>query len=815
MRRARVVARRGTTVSIGLRDIQEHIRGMRVIQVIREKLRRRFSGVLDVLDVSVASGVIMAVTALAACTEPASQPSDSTPLTTAALTVPEAPRPEDFAGNASCASCHTEQFSQWSRSTHGRAGGVPGSRTNPVNIIAPFNGAPIRFADATVIPRQRGGVYEFVVQRAGEADTAYRVTGVIGGGHMAGGGTQGFVTDWPDGTVRFLPFDWSKDSRTWFCNTGTRTNEGWQPIRAGMRLAECGDWPPMRILGDEPRFSNCQSCHGSNITVRYDDAAQQWRTQVATYAVSCESCHGPAKRHVQLMQQGSTAADIGLEALATLDKDRSVGTCMGCHALKTRLASGYVPGATLTQFYSVALSQLGDAPFTPDGRTRTFAYQEGHYASDCYRNGGMTCVSCHDPHTQGYRTVDGESITGRVDDRQCTSCHASKREEVQRHTKHAPGSKGSNCVACHMPYEQQHELGRAIRYGRSDHTIAIPRPALDSSLGLVGACKNCHANLSVRQLEQQAAAWWGPIKPHDTAVAGVLAARNESDVATATPLLLQPASRHAMAQVAGLSTWLERFGAPALATVPADLEPRLLQLAGSPDLDVQALALATLHYTRGQQGAVRRALRERLDGAPDAATRDALRRRWATVLGGIGDGARDAGRPDEAIAAYRAALEVTPNAAPLLLNLGLAFAAKGDMANAVSSYRQSLQADPRVPLGEVNLAIALEQGGDPDGARAAYERAIAADPTAALPYLNIGTMLLRAQRAAEARPWLEKALARDPGLATGHFQLALVFVQSGELDRAERSVRRALALDPANGEAVKLLEALREARAGS
>jgi tetratricopeptide (TPR) repeat protein len=752
---------------------------------------------------------------LSACTSTDSSGStDGAPLTTVALSTPSAPTAEAFAGNASCVSCHAEQSKQWSASTHGTAGGVPGSRSNPVAVIAPFNGAPIRFADATVIPRNRGGRYEFVVQRAGEADTAYAVDGVIGGGHMAGGGTQGYVTNWSDGTIRFLPFDWSKSSNTWFCNTGTRTDKGWQPIRATMRLAECGDWPPMRVLGDEPRFSNCQSCHGSNITVAYDAAKQQWKSQVATFAVNCESCHGPAARHVKLMQQGSTSADIGLEALATLDKDRSVGTCMGCHALKTRLENGYVPGAQLTQFYSVALSQLGDKPFTPDGRTRTFAYQEGHYASDCYRNGGMTCTSCHDPHTQGYRTVDGEPIPGRVDDRQCTSCHASKRDNVQQHTKHAPGSKGSNCVSCHMPYEQQHELGRAIKYGRSDHTIAIPRPAIDSSLGLVGSCKSCHTEKSVQQLTQQSAAWWGSIKPHEAAVAGVLAARGESDVSKATPLLLQPRSRHAMAQVAGLAEWLERFAAPRMAQVPASLDDALIELAGSSDLDVRALALATLHYTRGQERRVRRVLTEQLERPADAPTRDALRRRWATVLGGLGDAARESGRYDQAIAAYQAALEVTPAAAPLLLNLGLTHAARGDMASAVSAYRQAVQADPRQPLSEVNLGVALEQGGDVDGARAAYERAIAADPTTALPYLNIGTLLLRAQRAAEARPWLEKALARDPGLATGHFQLALVFVQFGELDRAERSVNRALSLDPTNGEAVKLRDALREARGG-
>jgi tetratricopeptide (TPR) repeat protein len=755
----------------------------------------------------------VALFTIAACGETSSTNigdyASSAPLSTAALDIPASPQPDDFAGSESCASCHAEQSTAWQASTHGNAGGVPRSARNNVNVIAPFNGAPMRFADATVVPRQHGGRYEFVVQRDGESDTSYAVTGVIGGGHMQGGGTQGFVTNWTDGTVRFLPFDWSKDSRTWFCNTGTRTNEGWKPITRSMRLADCGDWPPMRILGDEPRFSNCQSCHGSNITVQFDETARQWRTSIASLAVNCESCHGPAARHVQLMQQGSTSADIGLVALATLSKDESVATCMGCHALKTRLAGGYTPGAKLTQFYSVALSQLGDKPFTPDGRTRTFAYQEGHYASDCYRNGGMTCASCHDPHSQGYRTVTGEPIPGRIDDRQCTSCHASKRENVSRHTNHPTNSAGSNCVSCHMPYEQQHELGRAIKYGRSDHSIAIPRAALDSSLGLVGSCRSCHSNRSVASLEAQTRTWWGTLKPHEPAVAGVFAARGNTDITTATPQLLHPTSRNAMAQVAGLTEWVERFAQPRMANEPPTLDAQLTQMAQSPDLDVQALALATLHFTRGHDRDVRRMLMSHLAKSPQAS---ALRRRWATVLGGLGDAARESGNADKAIAAYQAALEVTPNAAPLLVNLGLSHAARGDMASALSSYRASLQADPSQPLTEVNVGVALEQGGDVEGARGAYERAIALDPTLALPFLNIGTMLLRNERAAEARVWLQKALARDPGLASGHFQLALVFVQTGELAKAEQAVKRSLALDARNGEAVKLLEALREAQ---
>jgi tetratricopeptide (TPR) repeat protein len=751
----------------------------------------------------------------------------TTALTTVALQAP-APPPSaaDFAGAGSCQSCHAAEYATWQRSTHGTAGGVPGRAGNEVRVIAPFDGTPIRFRDAVVIPRQTQGRFSFLVQRDGEADTTYTVDGVIGGGHMNGGGTQGFVTAWPDGTQRFLPFDWSRSARVWFCHTGTRAEQGWRPITRTMRLADCGDWPPSRILGDEPRFSNCQSCHGSGITVGFDSVAKQWRTDVRSLAIDCESCHGPAAKHVRLMRTGPAGADIGLPALGALDKERSLATCMGCHALKTRLAPGYAPGAPLEDYYSRYLSQLGDRPFTPDGRTRTFAYQEGHYASDCYRNGGMTCASCHDPHSQGYRTVDGAPIPGRFDDRQCTSCHASKADDVPAHTKHPVASTGSQCVSCHMPYEQQHELGRAIPYRRSDHSIAIPRPALDASLGLVGACQGCHATLSTASLEAQVTRWWGTLKPHETAVAGVLAARSVSALEAATPLLLHPDSRNPMAQVAGLSEWLERFtgtgrdragrdgtAPPAAAAPDADATARLQALADAPDLDVQALALAALQLARGNDPAVRRLLRERARPAAGD-DRSALRRRWAVTLGGLGDAARTAGDAPRAIAAYQAALDVAPGDPLLLLNLGLARAAQGDLSGAVAAYRESLQRDPRQIMTEVNLGNALEQAGDPVGAVAAYERAIARDPTAALPRLNLGTHYLRADQAAQARPYLEQALARDPGLATGHFQLALALLKEGDLGAAARAVRRSLALDTTNAEARKLDEALREARGG-
>lgn len=290
-----------------------------------------------------------------------------------------------FVGAERCADCHASEFAAWQQSTHGRAGGPPSSS----QVIAAFNGSVIRFANAVVTPRVRDAVYEFVVVQPGESPRVLRVDGVIGGGHIYGGGTQGFVTTVGDGTVRFLPFEWSRQRGAWFCNTNSRSGRGWTPIVATMRLEECGDWPPVRVLGDIPRFANCQSCHASQATVALDTAAHRYRTTYTSLAINCESCHGPGARHVELARSGAIASssDAGLAALGTLDKDASVRVCYQCHAVKDQLREGFRSGDTLSRFYSLKFPLLGDRPLHPDGRIRTFAYQEGHSYSDCYLNG--------------------------------------------------------------------------------------------------------------------------------------------------------------------------------------------------------------------------------------------------------------------------------------------------------------------------------------------------------------------------------------------------------------------------------------------
>jgi tetratricopeptide (TPR) repeat protein len=711
-----------------------------------------------------------------------------------------APAFADFAGAAACAECHAQQHATWRTSTHGRAGGDPGA----VQLLQPFDGTPIRFRDAVVSPRIEAGQFAFVIERAGRVTEKLSVDGVIGGGHMVGGGTQGFVTRTGDGTFRFLPFELARNQEGWFCNTGTRLDSGWLPITREMRLADCGDWPPTRALGEQTRFATCQQCHGSQIDVT-PEPGKPFATRFASLAIDCESCHGPARPHIEAARNGAQGAELRMRSLATLSESESNTVCFSCHALKDAVRPGFLPGADLESYYSLLLPLLSDDPVFADGRIRTFAYQQSHLWSDCYLAGTMTCTDCHEPHGQGYRDVNGRPLAGRFDDGQCTGCHASKAVDITVHTRHAAASEGSRCVACHMPYLQEPDVGTAVRYARSDHTIPVPRPSSDAALGIEVACAQCHRDADTAALERQVSEGWGELKPRRQVVEALVRAGATPDRAALVELLSSDDGAHAAATFLVLGTLL-RDHTTADAGVDGELRAKLEQLAAHAQPDIAAAALATLHLTAGNERNVRRFLVQRLDSLGSAHA--SVRRRWVVLLGFLGDRAREAGRASEAINAYRKALELSPEDPGVLANVGLAHAAARDLPSAIAAYRRSIAADSTRALTWVNLGSALAAIGDQTGAEQAQRSALRMNPAEPLAAFNLGNLYLRSNRAREAAEAYRQAVHADPGLAEAWFNLARALVASGELEGVADALRAGLEFDPDNTSARDFLQQL-------
>jgi len=617
------------------------------------------------------------------------------------------PRFEDFAGSEACARCHQTEFDLWKQSTHGRAGGKPGE----TKIIARFDGQPLRFKDAVVTPAtNHAGDCVFRVQFNDAEPMEIRAEAAVGGGHMQGGGTQSFFTRFADGTMRFLPFDFIRQENIWFVQL--RRDLTWVPVSQDIAVAtDLANWPPHRVLGTATEFSNCQNCHGSQVSLRYDLRNRRYETRYHSLTINCESCHGPGKRHIEIVSRPGfeKQADIGMAPLATLSKDASVKVCFQCHAKKDAIRDDdYLPGANLEDYFSLKLSLLGDSPFLVDGRVRSFDYQGNHLFSDCYLNGSMTCVNCHEPHGQSYRDVFSRKLSGRFDNGQCTGCHASKALAPERHSHHARESTGNQCVSCHMPYLQHQGVGTHLVYSRSDHSIPIPRPVFDQQLGIENACQKCHRDKDLAWQSARVNEWYGEIKPHHPAIASLIKARDETDPLAAARLLLLPDAGHLMAQAAGLGSWIERYLRPDVAP-GAEAIRRLKELATSPDEDIKALALAALHLGGDPSADVSAFLAGQLKSL--GPKEEAVRNRWAIAADTIGSAAAGRGDLTGAIRCLEKSLEVKPDNYVTLSHLALAKLKSGDATAAAARLQQAIELKPYQAVLHFQLAQTYAQQG--------------------------------------------------------------------------------------------------------
>ncbi len=716
---------------------------------------------------------------------------------------------EDFVAAEECAECHRVEYDLWRVSTHGNAGGAP----SEVRVIAPFDGTPIQFKDAVVTPlTTEDGKRIFKVEQQGHPERIFEAAWVVGGGLMAGGGTQGFFTEYPDGTLRFLTFDFIRQEGVWFCQARGWTNERWTPITPDIPLAACSDWPPARVLGSLERYWNCLQCHGSQIEVSFDADAKRYRTRFQTLAINCDSCHGPGRRHVELARADSlgASADIGVEALATFDKDRSLNTCFQCHSVKEEIKPGYLPGKKLQAHFGLKLPLLSNRPLFPDGRIRLFAYQAQHLFSDCYLNGSMTCVDCHDPHSQKYRDVWGEPLRGRFDDGQCLGCHPAKADSLERHTYHEVDSPGSRCVACHMPYLQEPDVGQRLRYSRSDHTIPIPRLGLDRIFGIENACMKCHSDYSFDAMRDTLLEWYGTLKPLKGLVEGVIRAQRAPSRLEAARLELSPGDGYEVLEYTGLAYFFLIQLSPDMPALEAEIVERLKQLTESDDVDIQALALTSLHLARGKDPEIRSFLSKKLGTLGTRGPRDEeIRRRWVWILNFRAEIFRLRGNHREALAIYEKAQEILPGDPMVLRNLGIAYSSLGAYGKAIASLRGSLEVDPVQPLTLVNLAFALTQQGDFSSGLEVYRQAIEMNPYEPNSYLSLGNALLRQGMVEPAVDALERAVALDPSFTEAQFTLGLAYVEQHSYDEALAALNRGLEFDPTGAGAQPLIDALR------
>jgi tetratricopeptide (TPR) repeat protein/serine/threonine protein kinase len=150
----------------------------------------------------------------------------------------------------------------------------------------------------------------------------------------------------------------------------------------------------------------------------------------------------------------------------------------------------------------------------------------------------------------------------------------------------------------------------------------------------------------------------------------------------------------------------------------------------------------------------------------------------------------------EAVAYYRVARALRPDSPGVVMNLGAALEAKGDLSEAIIAFQKAITLKPSYAEAHYNLGNALDAKGNLPGAIAAYRKAIALKPSFAEAHCNLGMALYSKGDLSGAGAALRRALAVKPDLAIAHNGRGLTREAKGDLPGAIAAYRQAAALKP-------------------
>lgn len=177
----------------------------------------------------------------------------------------------------------------------------------------------------------------------------------------------------------------------------------------------------------------------------------------------------------------------------------------------------------------------------------------------------------------------------------------------------------------------------------------------------------------------------------------------------------------------------------------------------------------------------------------------------------LGHAARRAGRSDEALDHYCAAVEQEPGSAEANTAYGLMLLQSGRATEAEAPLRKAVEIAPRHPSVRMNLAQWLAHQGAHEAAVEIVESVVADDPGRHWAWERLGELKARLRRFGEAAAHFRRALDLQPNDPSIIFKIAQASFDDGNPVEARRMLSLAAALAPGNAAIQRLDAGLMEA----
>jgi tetratricopeptide (TPR) repeat protein len=167
-----------------------------------------------------------------------------------------------------------------------------------------------------------------------------------------------------------------------------------------------------------------------------------------------------------------------------------------------------------------------------------------------------------------------------------------------------------------------------------------------------------------------------------------------------------------------------------------------------------------------------------------------------------------AGKLDEAEAAYKELIVKEPTVPEVYQNLGYIYSQKKDWAKAEEAYKKALELRPNYPDVAAALARVYADSGQGDKAMELMAKAAGDNPNDARAQFNMGIFQLNAGKSEEAIAAFTKALAADPTMADAYYHLGTLYVGQNKIPDAVQSLEKFLSMNPSNAQNVATAQGL-------
>ena len=692
---------------------------------------------------------------------------------------------KNYVGDQSCKECHASEFKEWQKSHHYMSMLPPNDST----VKGDFNNVTFT-ADGVTSHFYKKGTQFFINTEGDDGKNHdFEVKYIFGFTPL-----QQYLVQFPGGRLQVPRLSWDVNKKKWFNQY------------AGQKIPS-HDW--LHWTGNAQNWNTmCATCHSTNLRKNYDIKTDTYKTSYSIINVSCESCHGGGKAHVDFIngdyKSGEKIKGSYMKLGKSYSQTEQLNTCAPCHARISEISGSHTNSNEIMDNY---IPQIPDTEFYhADGQVDDEDYIYTSFLQSKMFAKGLVCSTCHNPHSTRLKRIGNQT---------CTLCHIPTKYDTPSHTFHPKGSPSSECKNCHMPGKLY--MGNDLRH---DHSFRVPRPDLSVKYGTPNACSNCHKYKSEKVLADAIIKWYGPKRKFhfaDDLIPGSrLDANSEKHLTNLidnkfVPKIIKATATFYLGSIptpSSLNTILAR-----LTSKEAQIRYRALRSLAS--FPIQSWQEAVGPLLSDKVRAVRIAAADLYITVPAEQIPSQYAKAFSSAKVELEKSLRyqtDFSTGNVMLADYYMKLQDYANAEKFylrglkkdsnmnyaLLNLSAAYNSQGKNAQALKALELAVKNDAKNERIFYNMALLYNEMNNRPEAEKAFAKAVELKSMNPRVYYNYGLLLNQNNKTKQAETILLKGITLNPSEPELYYALTFVYIQSNNRGKAQQAASKLKQLDPNN-----------------